>query len=160
VYADASDHRVRRTYTGTLASETTTPHVLRYLAAKLGASIEHPVPHDHRSMGAIEGYHSSDLKAGMASLHDAGAPIFMWCALLHGERAQRRQLQAPGHSHLDQAAAVPTYGVLQVPSEEPLFTEIETDSGEATQPPASSDTQAASKVTTGVVAGASLQHIA
>jgi hypothetical protein len=71
----------------------------------------------------------------------------------------RRPQQAPGQPHLDQAAAVPTYGVLQVPSEEPLFTnEIETDSGEATQPPASSDTQAASTVTTGVMAGASLQQ--
>jgi 2-succinyl-5-enolpyruvyl-6-hydroxy-3-cyclohexene-1-carboxylate synthase len=73
----------------------------------------------------------------------------------------RRLQRAPGQPHLDQAAAVPTYGVLQVnlPSEEPLFTnEIETDSGEATQPPASSDTQAASTVTTGVVAGASLQQ--
>jgi hypothetical protein len=69
----------------------------------------------------------------------------------------RRLQQAPGQFYLDQAAAVPTHGVLQVPSEEPLlFTEIETDSGEATQPPASSDTQAASTVTTGVVAGASL----
>jgi hypothetical protein len=71
----------------------------------------------------------------------------------------RRLPQAPGHSHLDQAAAVPTYGLLQVPSEEPLFTEIETDGGEATQPPASSDFQAAPTVTTGGVVGASLQHM-
>jgi hypothetical protein len=56
------------------------------VAAKLGASIEHPVPHDHRSMGAIEGYHSGDLKAGVASLHDAGASIFMWCFFMKNAR--------------------------------------------------------------------------
>jgi hypothetical protein len=40
------------------------------VAAKLGASIEHPVPHDHRSMGVVEGYHSGDLKAGnIINLH-------------------------------------------------------------------------------------------
>jgi hypothetical protein len=56
------------------------------VAAKFGVSIEHPVPHDHRSMGEIEGYHSGDLKAGMASLHDAGAPIFMWCFFMENAR--------------------------------------------------------------------------
>jgi hypothetical protein len=37
-------------------------------------------------MGAIEGYHSGDLKAGMASLHDAGAPIFTWCFFMENAR--------------------------------------------------------------------------
>jgi hypothetical protein len=72
----------------------------------------------------------------------------------------RRPQQAPDQPHLDQAAAAPTYGGLQVPSEEPLLTnEIETDSGEATQPPTSSESLATSTVTTGGVAGTSLQHI-
>jgi hypothetical protein len=53
----------------------------------------------------------------------------------------RRHPEAPGHLHLGQAAAAPTSGLLQVPSEDPLFNEIEIDDGEAPQLPASSGSQ-------------------
>jgi hypothetical protein len=68
----------------------------------------------------------------------------------------RRLPEAPGHLHLGQAAAEPTSGLLQVPSEDSLINEIEIDDGEAPQLPASSDSQAAPTVTTGGVVGASL----
>jgi hypothetical protein len=71
----------------------------------------------------------------------------------------RRHLEAPGHLYLGQAAAVPTSGQPQVQSEDPLIYEIERDDGEATQPPASSGSQAAPTVTTGGVVGVPLQHI-
>jgi hypothetical protein len=45
------------------------------VAADLGASVKHPAPHDHKSMGAIEGFYSVDLKSGMAQMYDAGAPV-------------------------------------------------------------------------------------
>ena len=67
--------------------------------------------------------------------------------------------EAPVHPHLGQAAAAPTSGLLRVPNEDPLlFNEFEIDGGEATQPPASSESLAASTVTTDVVAGTSLQQ--
>jgi hypothetical protein len=66
--------------------------------------------------------------------------------------------EAPGQLHLGQAAAEPTSGLPQVPSEDPLIIEIEIDDGEAPQLPASSDSQAAPTVTTGGVVGASLQQ--
>jgi hypothetical protein len=80
------------------------------VAAKLGASIEHPVLHDHRSMGAIKGYHSGDLKAGIASLHDAGTPNFMWCFFMENARnadsyvPRRDEKVSPyalAHSHVE-----------------------------------------------------------
>jgi hypothetical protein len=37
-------------------------------------------------MGAIEGFHSGDLKAGMAQMYDAGAPVFMWCLFMENGR--------------------------------------------------------------------------
>jgi hypothetical protein len=49
------------------------------IAAGLGASVEYPVPHGHKSMGGVEGLHSGDLKSGMAALHDANAPNQLWC---------------------------------------------------------------------------------
>jgi hypothetical protein len=70
----------------------------------------------------------------------------------------RRLPEAPGHLNLGQAAAVPTSGHLQVPSEDPLIYEFERDDGEAPQPPASSGSQAAPTVTTGGVVGDHLQQ--
>jgi hypothetical protein len=70
----------------------------------------------------------------------------------------RRHPEAPGHSYLGQAAAEPTSGQHQVPSEDPLFNEIEIDDGEAPQLPASSGSQAAPTVTTGGVVGVPLQQ--
>jgi hypothetical protein len=70
----------------------------------------------------------------------------------------RRLPEAPGQLPLGQAAAEPTSGLPQVPSEDPLINEIEIDDGEAPQLPASSDSQAAPTVTTGGVVGALLQH--
>jgi hypothetical protein len=81
-----------------------------WMAAKLGTSLEHPVPHDHRSMGPIEGYHFGDLKAGMASFHDAGAPIFMWCFFTENpcnvdnhvpRRDEKISPYALAHSHME-----------------------------------------------------------
>jgi hypothetical protein len=69
----------------------------------------------------------------------------------------RSHPEAPGH--LGHAAAEPTSGLLQVPSESLLLQEIEIDGGEATQPPASSEFLAASTVTTDGVAGTSLQQV-
>jgi hypothetical protein len=65
----------------------------------------------------------------------------------------RRHPEAPGHSYLGQAAAEPTSGQHQVPSEDPLLKEIEIDDGEAPQLPVASGSQAASTVTIGGVAG-------
>jgi hypothetical protein len=48
------------------------------IAAGLGASEEYPVPHDHKFMGGVEGYHSGDLKSGMATMHDVNAPNKLW----------------------------------------------------------------------------------
>jgi hypothetical protein len=70
----------------------------------------------------------------------------------------RRHPEAPGHSYLGQAAAEPTSGQHQVPSDDPLFNEIEIDDGEAPQLPASSGSQAAPTVTTGGVVGVPLQQ--
>jgi hypothetical protein len=62
----------------------------------------------------------------------------------------RRYPEAPGDLHLGQAAAAPTYGELQVPSEDPLIKpsedplinfEFEAGGGEAPQPPAPSGPQ-------------------
>jgi hypothetical protein len=70
----------------------------------------------------------------------------------------RRLPETPGHLYLGQAAAVPTPGELQVPSEDPLIYEFERDDGEAPQPLASSGSQAAPTVTTGGVVGEPLQQ--
>jgi hypothetical protein len=70
----------------------------------------------------------------------------------------RRHPEAPGNLYLGQAAAVPTSGQLQVPSEDPLIYEFERDDGENPQPPASSGSQAAPTVTTGGAAGVPLQQ--
>jgi hypothetical protein len=68
------------------------------------------VPHDHWSIGAIDGYHSGDLKAGMPSLHDAGASIFMWYFFMENARnadnyvPQRDEKISPyalAHSHVE-----------------------------------------------------------
>jgi hypothetical protein len=69
----------------------------------------------------------------------------------------RRRPEAPGY--LRQAAAEPTSGQHQVPSEDPLFNEIEIDDGEAPQLPAWSGSQAAPTVTTGGVVGVPLQQL-
>jgi hypothetical protein len=68
----------------------------------------------------------------------------------------RRHPEAPGHSYLGEAAAEPTSGQHQVPSEDPLLNEIEIDDGEAPQLPASSGSRAAPTVTTGSVVGVPL----
>jgi hypothetical protein len=70
----------------------------------------------------------------------------------------RRHPEAPGHSYLGQAAVEPTSGQHQVPSEDPLFNEIEIDDGEAPQLPSSSGSQAAPTVTTGGVVEVPLQQ--
>jgi hypothetical protein len=55
-----------------------------------------------------------------------------------------RRPEAPAHSYLDQAAAVPTYGQPQVPNEDPLFnSSFEEGDGEATQPPVPGGSQTA-----------------
>jgi hypothetical protein len=56
------------------------------IAAGLGASVEYPVPHDHKSMGGVEGFHSGDLKSGMVALHDANAPNQLWCFFFENTR--------------------------------------------------------------------------
>jgi hypothetical protein len=71
----------------------------------------------------------------------------------------RRHPEAPGHSYLGQAAAEPTSGQHQVPSEDPLFDEFEIDDGEAPQLPAPNGSQAAPTVTTGGVVGVHLQQV-
>jgi hypothetical protein len=70
----------------------------------------------------------------------------------------RRHPEAPGHSYPGQAAAEPTSGQHQVPSEDPLSNEIEIDDGEAPQLPVESGSQAAPTVTTGGVVEVPLQH--
>jgi hypothetical protein len=60
VYADASDHRVRRPYTVTLASETTTPHVLRYLH---GDTIRHTCDWESRWLALLQFPLSPELQA-------------------------------------------------------------------------------------------------
>jgi hypothetical protein len=71
----------------------------------------------------------------------------------------RRHPETPGHSYLGQTAAEPTSGQHQVPSEDPLFNEIEIDDGEAPQFPVASGSQAAPTVTTGGVVEVPLQHM-
>jgi hypothetical protein len=73
----------------------------------------------------------------------------------------RRHPEAPGHSYLGQATAEPTSGQHQVPSEDPLFNEIEIDldDDEAPQLPASSGSQAAPTVTTGGVVAVPLHQV-
>ena len=56
------------------------------MAAGFGAVLEHNAPHDHKSMGRVEGLHSGDLKSGMAQLHDAGAPVVFWCFFMENVR--------------------------------------------------------------------------
>jgi hypothetical protein len=70
----------------------------------------------------------------------------------------RHHPEAPGHSYLGQAAAEPTSGQYQVPSEDPLFNEIEIDDGEAPQLPVASGFRAAPTVTTGGVVEVPLQQ--
>jgi hypothetical protein len=55
-------------------------------AAGLGASVEYPMPHDHKSVGSVEGFHSGDLKNGMASLYDANAPNALWYLFFENKR--------------------------------------------------------------------------
>jgi hypothetical protein len=71
----------------------------------------------------------------------------------------RRHPEAPGDLNLGQAAAAPTYGELQVPSEDPLINfEFEAGGGEAPQPPAPSGPQTAPTATAGGAVGVHLQH--
>jgi hypothetical protein len=71
----------------------------------------------------------------------------------------RRRPEAPGNLHLGQAAAVPTYGLLQVDNGDPLFnSEFETGGGETLQTPAPSGPQTAPTATAVGVVGISLQH--
>jgi hypothetical protein len=71
----------------------------------------------------------------------------------------RRRPEAPGILHLGQAAAVPTYGLLQVDNEGPLFNfEFETGGGETLQTPAPSGPQTAPTATAVGVVGIPLQH--
>jgi hypothetical protein len=71
----------------------------------------------------------------------------------------RRCPEAPGNLHLGQAAAVPTYGLLQVDNEDPLFnSEFETGGGETLQTPALSGPQTAPTATAVGVVGVHLQQ--
>jgi hypothetical protein len=75
-------------------------------------------------------------------------------------RDLRRHAEAPGHSYLEEAAAVPTSGEPQVPSEDPLINfEFEASDGEAPQPPALRGSQTAPAATAGGAVGDPLQHI-
>jgi hypothetical protein len=65
----------------------------------------------------------------------------------------RRRPEAPGNLHLGQAAAVPTYGLLQVDT-----FEFEADGGETLQPPAPSGPQTAPTATADGVVGIPLQQ--
>jgi hypothetical protein len=69
-----------------------------------------------------------------------------------------RHPEAPGNLYLGQAAAVPTSGQPQAPSEDPINFEFEAGDGEAPQPPVPSDSQAAPTVTTDGAVGGPLQH--
>jgi hypothetical protein len=72
----------------------------------------------------------------------------------------RRHPEAPGDLHLGKAAAAPTYGELQVPSEDPpIDFELEAGDGEAPQPPAPSGPQTAPTATAGGAVGMHLQHV-
>jgi hypothetical protein len=71
----------------------------------------------------------------------------------------RHHPEAPVDLHLGQAAAAPTYGELQVASEDPPITsELEAGGGEALQPPAPSCPQTAPTATADGVVGVHLQH--
>jgi hypothetical protein len=71
----------------------------------------------------------------------------------------RHRPEAPGNLHLGQAAAVPTYGLLQVHNEDPLFhSEFDTGGGETPQTPAPSGPQTAPTATAVGVVGIPLQH--
>jgi hypothetical protein len=71
----------------------------------------------------------------------------------------RRRPEAPGNLHLGQAAAVPTYGLLQVDNEDPLLnSEFETGGGETLQTPAPSGPQTAPTATAVGVVGIPLQQ--
>jgi hypothetical protein len=71
----------------------------------------------------------------------------------------RRRPEAPGLLHLGQAAAVPTYGLLQVDNEDPLFhSEFETGGGETLQTPAPNGPQTAPTATAVGVVGIPLQQ--
>jgi hypothetical protein len=60
----------------------------------------------------------------------------------------RRRPEAPGNLNLGQAAAVPTYGLLQEDNEDPLFnSEFETGGGETLQTPVQSGPQTAPTAT-------------
>jgi hypothetical protein len=72
----------------------------------------------------------------------------------------RHHPEAPGNLHLGQAAAAPTYGELQVASEDlPINSEFEAGGGEALQPPAPSCPQTAPTATADGVVGVHLQHL-
>jgi hypothetical protein len=71
----------------------------------------------------------------------------------------RRRPEAPSNLHLGQAAAVPTYGLLQVDNEDPQFnSEFETGGGETLQTPAPSGPQTAPTATAVGVVGIPLQQ--
>jgi hypothetical protein len=80
------------------------------MAAELGALTKYPVPHDHKAMGRVEGFHSSDLRSGMAQMHDACAPAFMWDLFMENGRDAENYIRRPGqtvcpyamaHSHVE-----------------------------------------------------------
>jgi hypothetical protein len=71
----------------------------------------------------------------------------------------RRHPEAPVDLHLGQAAAAPTYGELQVASEDPpINSEFEAGGGEALQPPALSGLQTAPTATADGVVVMQLQQ--
>jgi hypothetical protein len=71
----------------------------------------------------------------------------------------RHHPEAPGDLHLGQAAAAPTYGELQVDSEDPpINSEFEAGGDEALQPPAPSCPQTAPTATADGVVGVHLEH--
>jgi hypothetical protein len=71
----------------------------------------------------------------------------------------RHHPEPPGDLHLGQAAAAPTYGELQVASEDPpINSEFEAGGSEALQPPAPSGHQTAPTATADGVVGVHLQQ--
>jgi hypothetical protein len=81
---------------------------------------------------------------GVDALHQADFPL--------GD--VRHHPEAPGDLHLVQAAAAPTYGELQVASEDPpINSELEAGGGEALEPPAPSCPQTAPTATADCVVG-------
>jgi hypothetical protein len=87
---------------------------------------------------------------GVDALHQADFPL----------DDVRHHPEAPGLPHLGQAAAAPTYGDLQVASEDPpINSEFEAGSGEALQPPAPSGPQTAPTATAVGVVGIPLQQV-